>query len=334
MKTCIRTLLAAAVLAAASPLAAQTVKLGTLAPDGSPWLNYLRDMGEAWRGESAGGVELRIYPGGVAGDEQDMVRKLRIGQLHAAALTTEGLSSIVPEIRALWLPMLLQSDAELDYVRDRLGPRFESLLEQRGFKLLTWGDAGWVYLFAQEPVVRPADLKPLRLFTWAGDQAAADAWTQAGYNPVPLAVTDMHGALQSGLIQAFSTTPVAALSFQWFGLAAHMTDVKWAPLPGAVVITMAKWRTIRDDLKPPLLRAARDTGARLKGSIQKFNDDAVRVMQKHGLAVHPVPPAAVDLWEQDARAGYPRLVGSGATADFAAEVERLRDEFRARGGSQ
>ena len=325
------TLLAVTLLLWASVAAAgQTIKLATLAPPGSPWFETLRDMGEAWREASGGRITLRIYPGGVAGDESDVVRKMRVGQLHAATLSGEGLSYIAPEIRALQMPMMLGSYEELDYVRRRIGLRLEALLEAKGFKVLNWGDAGWIRFFTQRPVVRPDDLKPLRLFTWAGDTAAVEAWKDAGFRPVPLAVTDIHTALQSGLINAFTTTPIAALSFQWFALAKHMTDMKIAPLVGATVMTTRRWRAIPDDVKPRLLEAARDVEARNRRAMRNLGDAAIEAMRKRGLVVHHVPPDVVRQWERSARIGYPRIVGSVVPREIVAEVERIRNEFRAR----
>ena len=330
MNRILATLLAVSVLTGfALPAPAQTIKLGTLAPEGSPWHKIIRDMAEAWKEASGGKIKVRIYAGGVVGDEPDMVRKMRVGQLHAAALTGAGLSRIAPEIQALQMPMMFASDAELDYVRERIGGKLEALLEAKGFKVLTWGDAGWVYFFAQKPIIDPDDLKPLRLFTWAGDTAGTDAYKACGYQPVPLAATEIHSALQSGLINAFPTTPIAALSFQWFGLANHMTDLKWAPLVGAVVISTRTWRKIPDDLKPQFLRIARAAGARLQKVVHTLGEDAIDVMKQHGLVVHQIPQDLVARWERSARCSYPKIIGTLVPADMVAEVERLRDEYRA-----
>ncbi len=311
------------------PASAQTIKLGTLAPEGSPWYNAIRDMAETWKTATGGKVQFRIYPGGVAGDDPDMVRKMRVGQLHAAALSGQGLYEIIPEIQALMMPTMLASDEELDYVRDRIAPKLEALLEAKGFKVLNWGEAGWVHFFAQKPVVRPEDLKPLRLFSWSGQPAFTEVWKDAGYHPVELAATDILMGLQSGLINAFSTTPLAALSFQWFGLAKHMTDLKWAPLVGATVISTKKWQEIPDEVKPALLKSARETGAQLRRETRKLDDNAVAVMQKHGLIVHPVPPDVIAEWERTARTHYPKLTARIVPAEMVAEVERLRDKYRA-----
>ncbi len=330
MKRAVAGLMAAFTLSLVQvPAFAQTIKLGTLAPEGSPWHNILRDMAEAWKTATGGRVQFRIYSGGVAGDEPDMVRKIRVGQLHAAALSGVGLSEIAPEIQALQMPMMFASDEELDYVRERMASKLEAILESKGFKVLNWGDAGWVQFFAQKPVVRPEDLKPMKLFVWSGHTAYVEAWKDAGYHPVPLAATEIHTGLQSGLINAFSTTPVAALSFQWFGLAKHMTDLKWAPLVGATVISTRKWAEIPDDVKPLLLKSTRDAGARLHGEIRNLGDNAVEVMKKYGLVVHQVPPEEVAHWERSARSGYPKLVGKVVPAEMVVEVEHLRDEYRA-----
>lgn len=321
-------LAASILLAATLPAHARTIKLVTLAPQDSPWHQVIRDIAEEWKELSGGSLEVRIYPGGVAGDEPDMVRKMRVGQYHAAALTGAGLSRIAPEIQALQMPMMFRSDAELDYVRDKLGPRLEAILEEQGFVLLAWGDAGWVHFFAQRPVVNPDDLRPLKLFTWAGDPAVVDAYKDAGFNPVPLPATEIYTGLQSGLIEAFPTTPVASLSFQWFGLAPHMTDVKWAPLVGAVVITKRVWESIPEDLRPKLRKASRAAGRRFQKRVPVLGREAVKAMQNYGLIVHPVPPAAVDEWERAARDGYRQLVDSVVPGEMVAEVERLRNEYR------
>lgn len=323
-------LLALSLLLNAVPAAtAATIKLGTLAPEGSPWHEILADMAAEWTHASGGDLRLRIYPGGVVGDESDMVRKMRIGQLHAAALTGAGLAEIAPEIRALQMPMMFASDDELDYVRQRIGGRIEAALEAKGFKVLTWGDAGWVHYFAKTPVVGPEDLRPMRIFTWAGDSVVADAYKAQGYHPVPLAATEIHSALQAGLIDVIPTTPIAALSFQWFGLAKHMTDVKWAPLVGAVVVSTKKWRSLPEELRSRLISIAHAAGARLRKSVSDLGAKAVEVMKKHGLVVHEVPGAVVARWERSTRKGYASLIGPFISKEMVEEVERLRDEYRA-----
>ncbi len=324
------TALAVAILVAAGVSAsAQTIKFGTLAPQGSPWHAIARDMAEAWKTASAGKIDVRIYPGGVAGDDPDMVRKMRNGQLQMAGLTGVGLSRIIPEIAALQMPLLLTNSGELNYVRDRVSPEIEALLEAKGFKLLAWADVGWVHFFTRQPVRRPNDLKAEKLWIWAGDTTYLEAWKSAGYQPVPLPSTEIFTGLQSGLVTAFTTTPLAALSYQWFPKANHMTDLRWAPFVGALVITTRSWEEIPAALRPALLESAKRTGERVQGLVDTLNADAVKSMEKRGLVVEHVPAEAVAEWEQSVKtAAYPKVVGTSVPADMFSKVERLRDEYR------
>ena len=318
----------AAAFSATLSASAQTLKLATMAPEGSPWYDFLVDLGQSWKAASGGKTTLRIYPGGVAGDESDIIRKMRIGQIQAAALSGHGLAEITPEIQALQMPMMFSSYEELDCVRDRLAPKLEALTEAHGFKILNWSDGGWVHFFAQAEVVRPQDMKPLKIFTWEGDPTYLEAMKAMGYQPVALAATDVYTGLQSGLINAFPTTPILALSYQWFGLAKHMTDLKWAPLIGATVMSVSAWQSVPDELKPVFARAARDIADRSRAKIRSLEDDAIAAMMTHGLMVHAVPPDAVGEWEAVAHAGYAKVIGKAVPATMIAEVEKLRDACR------
>lgn len=319
-----------AALALAFPHAglAQKIKLGTLAPKGSPWQKIIRDMADGWKTATAGKVTFLIYDGGVVGDEPDMVRKMRIGQLQAASLTGVGLSDIVPDVQALQMPMVIRSYDELDYVIEHIAPTLEAKLEAKGFKVLNWGDAGWVHFFSQSPVVTPTDLKPQKLFVWSGDTAYIEAYKDAGYQPVPLPSTEIHSGLQSGLVNAFSTTPLAALSFQWFGAAKNMVDLDWAPLIGATVITTAAWDKLPADAKPALLAESQRAGARVRAETRKLGVEAVETMKKYGLEVHAVPADARRQWQEMADKAGTVLVGRVVPADTMAEVKKLVAEYR------
>jgi TRAP-type C4-dicarboxylate transport system substrate-binding protein len=313
----------------ALPATAQTIKLGTVAPDGSPWHLMLRDMGDTWAKASGGKIQLRIYGGGAAGDEPDTVRKIRVGQLHAGMLTNQGLSQIVPHVQALHMPLLITNNGELDYIKQRIAPKLEQAFESKGFKVLTWGEAGWVHFFTQKPVVHPDDLKPLRIWAWAGDDTSiVDAWKDAGYHAVPIPVTEILTGLQSGLINAFVSPPISALAFQWFGLAKNMTDLKWLPLVGATIISNKMWQAIPENFHPMILQSARQASDRYKPDVRKLNADSVEIMKKHGLVVHKVPPEIQAEWEPRARAGYQRMIGRSVSAQMVNEVERLRNEYR------
>ena len=309
---------------------AQTIKLGTLAPDGSPWYTSLRDMDERWKEASNDEVRLKIYPGGILGDEADMIRRMRIGQLHAATLSAVGLGQIIPEINAIQMPLLFDSYEELDYVREKLTPRFEKLLEDKGFIVLSWGDAGWVHIFSQKPVVYPNDLKGQKIFVWAGESETFAAWKAAGFHPVEVAATDILTSLQTGLVNVYNTTPLLSLSFQWFALAKNMTDLPWMPFIGATVITKKRWEQIPDEIRPALKNIAMSNSGNLKAEIRALDKKAVEVMKKQNLVVHHVPLEAENEWKRMAdKYVYDEFLDKLFPREIFEEVRRLLDEYRA-----
>lgn len=329
MKKIIPCICALALLLSVGPAHALVVKLGTVAPEGSPWHDAMLETAQRWKEISNGNVMVRIYAGGVAGDETDMLRKIRIGQLHATALTSSTLVDIVPDIEAITLPMLIETDGELDYVIEKLGLEFEARLAEQGFKVLNWSSAGWVHFFSKKPVTTPADMKKQKLFFWGSDTLYVELLKKWGFNPVPLAITDLLPSLQTGLVDAFPAPPAAALAFQWFALAPNMTDFRWQPLPGTTVISMRQWDKIPADLRPLLEEAAREVGTRLQARIRKLEIDAIEVMKEHGLAVHSVPPGVVEEWKQLMREeGYPVFVGSRISPEMFDRVRKAVDEYR------
>ena len=182
-KYVVRLIVCIALLSLVPPVYSQRplrFNVGTVAPEGSPWHEILQQMGQDWEKISDGTVSLRIYLGGVLGDETGMLRKVRIGQLQAVALSSAGLERIERAVSCLQIPMLIDTYEELDYVWDRIAPTLEARLEQQGFVVLNWGDVGWVYFFTKEPAKTPNDIRKLKLFTSAGDPEAEKLYKELG----------------------------------------------------------------------------------------------------------------------------------------------------------
>ena len=304
------------------------VDLGTMASEGSPWHEILLDMREEWKRISDGRVRLRIYPGGVQGDEVEMLRKVRIGQLEAVALSSAGLSHIDKSVASFQIPMMLDTYAELDYVLEHLTPRVEERLLEKGFVVLNWGDVGWVRFFTKEPAETPDDIRPMKLFTTAGDPETEQLYKEFGFHPIPLAATDVLPSLQTGLIDAFDVPPLFALLEQSFALANHMIDIRWAPLVGATVVRQRAWEKIPEEWRGPMLEAARQAGAARREEIRRMDREAIDEMAKRGLNVVELDDETRALWREEAEKAYPRLRGNLIPEDLFDEVKRLRDRFR------
>ena len=317
-------------LVGAAPASAQTVlvKMATLVPDGSSWHLILKETADKWRTLSNGSVTVRLYAGGVAGDDPDVVRKMRLGTLNAGVLTSVGVAEIDKSVYALGVPMMYDSYDELYYVLEKMRPRLESGLEAKGFVVLNWADGGWVHFFAQKPVAVPDDLKAQKLFSWAGDATSVDLWKSAGFNPVPLPSTEVATALQTGLVNALGCPPQVAVISQYYNYAKNMTDLPWQLLLGATVINKTVWDKMPADVKPALLQAARESGTRLQAEVRKTGDRDVEAMKKRGLNVVAVDAKAREQWKKTAESLYPKIRGAVVPADAFDEAMRYRDEYR------
>ena len=304
------------------------VDLGTMASEGSPWHEILLDMRQEWDRISGGRVHLRIYPGGVHGDEVEMLRKVRIGQLEAVALSGVGLSHIDKSVASLQIPMMLDSYSELDYVFEHLTPEIEARFLDRGFIVLNWSDVGWVHFFTKRPATTLEDIRGMKLFTTAGDPATERLYKELGFRPIPLAATDMLPSLQTGLIDAFDVPPLFAMLNQTFALANHMIAVRWAPLVAATVVRQGAWERIPEEWRQPMLEAARAAAAARREEIRRMGRESITEMAKRGLTIVELDEETLALWQREAEDAYPRLRGTLVPNDLFDEVMRLRERFR------
>ena len=324
-----KTLLAAVLAVLATPALGQQpvqVKLGTLAPNGSTWHEILKEMAERWSQASNGTVKLRIYPGGTQGNEGEMIRKMAVGQLQGAAVTTTGLHDIAPEPQALGVPLMFDSAAELQKALPVLEPKLDALLQKKGYVALTWGAVGALKLFCTKPFKTPAEAAGAKVFAWEGDPGAVKAWKAAGFNPVVLSSTDIITSLQTGMIECMPNVPLYVLTARLFEKAPYMIDVNWGWVVGATVVRKDAWEKIPADLRPKLAAIARELGAKVDAEVAKLNTEAVTAMEKQGLKIVKVEPGP---WRAMAEKSWPVIRGEVVPVAFFDEVKAVRDAQRA-----
>ena len=308
--------------------AAEVVRLGTLAPSGSSWELILRRMGVEWAQATGDELRLRIYAGGTVGDESEMIRKMRIGQLQAAAISNAGLAEIDPGAYALMLPMMFASYDEWDYVRQRVNPLLEEKLKEKGFVVLAWSDVGWVYFFTKSPMRSPAELRGMKLAGSHTESRTIDIFKWAGFNPVPISTVDMMTGLQTGLIDSLYLPIILAEGSQYYRQAPHMTEMKWAPLQGAVVMHEKGWAGLTADQKIEVLRITLQVGEDLRATNRDQEERSLQAMKSRGLEVVPVSDELVNEWTETVKKAYPRVRESLVPPAIFDEVVRLRDEYR------
>lgn len=309
------------------------IRLATIAFEGTSFHQTIRLLGDDWQKLSGGDVKLTVFAGGSMGDEVDAIRKIRANRLQAGMLTSVGLAEIDRSISALQLmPMMFRTWAEVDHVREKLRPQLEKAFSDKGFVMLFWADAGWVRYFCRKKILTPAEMKPMKVWSMAGDSEGAEVLKDY-YRPVQLSAKDILTSLDTGMVDVVPIVPVLADAGQFVSATKHMLDLKWVPVVGATVVQKKLWDAIPADLRSKLAAAAEKRGAEVRERSRKEDETAIVAMQKRGLQVHAVTPEAQAAWEQTARSAYPKIRGRLVPEDLFDQVERLLKEFRASQGA-
>ena len=306
------------------------VRLGTLAPKGSSYTKHLQTMGEQWRSAPDGGVQLTIYADGTMGSEADMVRRMRLGQLQAAMVTTTGLTEIEPAVAGLQtMPKVFRNLDEVDYIGEKLQPMLEKRLEAKGFVVLFWSDTGFVRFFSKKPMVSPDDLRKTKLFISANRPAELSVYHFVGCNAVPLEVSDILPGLSTGLIDCLCLPPTIALAIQVDSAAPHMLDMNWVPLVGAAIINKKTWDSLTPAAQAALRQSAQEAGKLIKADGRRENLESIEAMRKRGLIVHPLTPELNADWDRTVEQAWPKIRGTVVPEDIFDEVMNQLKAYRA-----
>jgi TRAP-type C4-dicarboxylate transport system substrate-binding protein len=327
---------ALALLAAgfSNALAQTRIRLATLVPTGTSYHHSLQAMGAKWKQGSNGAISLTIYADGTMGSEDEIVRRMRVGQLQAALLTVGGISAIDPAVGALQkMPLVFRSLEEAAYVRDKLASDLNRRLAEKGFVVLFWADAGWVQMFTKEPAMMPQDFKKMKIFVTAGDVAESELYKSAGFNPVLLEWTDALTGLQTGMVDAVPTIPLHALSNQFYVSAHHMLALNWLPLVGGLIITKKSWDALQPAERDAMLKSAAECSQEFQALGRKEAQESIESMQKRGLQVHAVTPEAEQEWQRFSEGFYPKIRGGIVPADMFDNVMQLLREYRGQQGA-
>jgi len=305
-----------------------TIKMATMVPTNSSWFLALKEVREKWLKLSNNQVNITLYGGGIKGDDSEVVQAMRLGELQGAVLTSVGVAEIEKSVYAMSIPMAYDSYDEVYNVLDKMRPRLTTAMEANGFVVLNWADAGWLHFFTTKPVATPDDLRKLKLFQWNGDTKSLEIWKAAGFNPRPALVADLPMGLSTGLFEACSLSPQVAEIGRYYERAKYMTDLNWALVLGATVIKKDTWARIPADVKPALLQAMQEAGAKLQADIRQAGEKSVAAMKGAGVTVVPVDAKTKELWRKTAESAYGRIRGDFVPADAFDEAMKARDEYR------
>jgi TRAP-type C4-dicarboxylate transport system substrate-binding protein len=301
---------AATLLLAATPaFAQQTIKIATVAPDGSAWMRELRTAAADVATATQGRVTIKYYPGGVMGSDTVVLRKMRLGQLQGGVLTSSELAQVYPDAAVYSLPFLFDNWAQADKARTVVDPMLAKGFEAKGMTMLSASDVGFAYVLSIKPLKSAKDVAGAKLWIPQNDEIAERTFKAGGSSPILLPLGDVFTSLQTGMVDTVPNTPAGAVALQWHGKLKNMIDLPLSFVVGFVVVDNKAFAKISAADQALVLKAFRACGARMDAAIKRDDVAALAAMKKQGLQVNQMPPAEVARWKQ---------IGAKVTQDMIA----------------
>src|SRR3989338_1352638 len=306
----------------------QEIKLSILAPEGSTCMNIMHEFNKELESKSKGEIKFKLYAGGVSGDELDVIRKIRAGQVHAGGFTGVGLGQVVPAVRVMELPFIFKNYKEVDHVTSQLKSYFEQEFEKKGFIFLGWAEAGFVNVFSTTPITSQVQIQKVKMWAWEGDplvKALAQAYKIV---PVPLSITDVMTSLQTGLIDSFYAPPLAAIALQWFTKVKYMTEPALANATGAMVVSKKVFDQLSLENQKILKEVATKYSQKIIKATREDNAKSYDVLKKNGIKFVQMSPKDVEEMTKTAEKVQQALIGKLYSKDLVDRVLKLISEYR------
>ncbi len=292
-----KSLIALAIGTIAAAAQAATLKIATIAPDGTAWMREMRAAGEAIKSKTEGRVEIKFYPGGVMGDDATVLRKMKIGQLQGGAFTGGEASILTRDAQVYSLPFMFRNADEIAKARARLDPLLKQSFAKAGYELLGISGGGFAYLMSTRPIHSRDDLKAAKVWVPQGDKIAEMSFKAAGVTPIPLPLSDVYTSLQTGLIDTAANTMSGALAFQWHTKIKHIVDLPISYVVGEVVVDKKAFDALSADDRKTAESAFADAFARLEDINHKDNTAARDALKAQGIAIDAPSDTDRKSWE-------------------------------------
>jgi TRAP-type transport system periplasmic protein len=308
----------------------KTLKVATLAPDGTTWANGLRNLASMVAQGTGGQIKIKVVANGIAGDEQQMIEKVRQGQLSGAALTSLGLGGASGAVHVLELPLLVRGYDELDYLREQLDSELRKAFENKGLVILAWADLGPVYLFATHPLRTHADMSKAKAWVLPGDKMIPAFLGSLGLTGVPLAIGDVKTALDKGTIDVAYGSALTTLALGWHARLRYMTGKPFSFGVAATVLSKRDFDALTPDQQMFVLVEAK---AYQRDMIKRIREEDARALEnllRTGMQVVRTSPELESELATTAKSFLPQLEPILFTPGLRKKAEDTLAEYRSR----
>ena len=309
-------------------VASTTIKVALITPDGSPWTDTLRKMTNEVEKKTDGEIKFKIYAGGVSGDEVDVLRKMQVNRIHAAGFSGVGLGIILPMIRILEAPLLYNNCKEIDLVKEKLYDEFAAGFEKKGYILLGFAEAGFVYFFSKKKMSGPDGLKDIKMWVWKSDPVAKTSLETFGIRTYPLHQADVNTGLETGMIDSFYSPPLAAIYFQWHSKIQYFLDYPMVNSTGALLLKKKQFDKISKKNQIILKMTAEKYCRELVYNTRKGNKEAHAVLEKMGVIIEPPLKKQIVSFKEDAKEIYEKSIPQLYSMKLFNKVQDILKAYR------
>ncbi|MGA7143083.1 MAG: TRAP transporter substrate-binding protein DctP [Desulfobacterales bacterium] len=307
------------------------IKIATLSPEGSVWMEKMRQGAAELAQKTNNRVLIKYYPGGVMGDDKAVLRKIRIGQLQGGAFVSGSLSGIYPDNQIYSLPLFFRSFKEIDYVRKHLDRRIMEGFEKHGMVIFGIAEGGFAYVMSTVPIHTVEDMRQQKVWIPDNDSMILDTVKAFDISPIPLSIADVRAGLQTGLINTVTTPPIGALALQWHTQIKYLMDEPFLYIYGVLAID----RKAFGQIAPRDQEVFRDIMGNVFKALDRRNrEDNIKAMQtlrKQGITFIKPSPEALKEWFKDASEVPKQLIKSHRLSqEMVDTMSRLIKEYRAK----
>ena len=322
-------LASALILTFSTPGFAKTLKIATLSPEGSVWMTIMKQAADEVASKTQERVKIRFYPGGVMGNDAAVLKKIRIGQLHGAAVSGGALSKMAPDTQIYNLPLLFNSYAEVDYLRNQLDAEIEAGFRAAGFVSYGLAEGGFAYIMSKKPISDVEDLRKNKVWVPSNDPASDAATQTFNIAPTPLALGDVLAGLQTDLVNTISSSPIAAIALQWHTQVSYITDLPLLYFYAMMVIDDKALNGISAEDQAVINTSFRNAFTTINAQNRKDNDAAFAALQQQGIQL--VKPSAEELseWEKKTAESVDTFLKKGGISLAAYNrIQQVLQEYR------
>lgn len=324
-------LLAALLFLIPATSGAVVLKMATLSPDGSSWMKVMREGADQVKKETGGAVQIRWYPGGVMGDDDAVLRKIRIGQIHGGAFIAGSLAKYYPDCQIYGMPFSFDSLDEVDAVREKLDPVIIKGFDKGGFTAFGFAEGGFAYLMSQSPIRTLDDARNRKLWVPNNDTSTLEIIRTFGISPVPLSIADVRAGLQTGLIDAVSTSPIGAVALQWHTQVDYVLDLPLLYIYAVLGVEKKAFERVPEEHRETFRRIMAESFKKIDRLNREDNESALSVLKNRGVQFVRPSDADVAQWKKKALEVPEALIKSGRLSPgMVTDFNLILDEYRRR----